>query len=74
MADTIPDTVLVHDYLVFNFDKLSQGQIDSLKLYLVDENGKSLPGMKRTIIFSFIWGFIKMENMPENSDISCYGK
>jgi uncharacterized pyridoxamine 5'-phosphate oxidase family protein len=72
MADTIPDTVLVHDSLVFNFDKLSPSQIDSLKLYLVDENGKEVYQAMKTeegFIFNYLPSsgefYFKMENMPE---------
>ncbi len=35
---TVSDTLIVNDSLVFGFEKLTQIQIDSLKLYLVDEN------------------------------------
>ena len=72
MADTLPDTVLVHDSLVFNFDELSPSQIDSLKLYLVDENGKEVYQAMKTeqgFIFNYLPSsgefYFKMENMPE---------
>jgi uncharacterized pyridoxamine 5'-phosphate oxidase family protein len=72
MADTLADTVLLHDSLVFNFDKLSKSQIDSLKLYLVDENGKEVYQAMKTeqgFIFNYLPSsgefYFKMENMPE---------
>ena len=35
-TDTALDTLIVNDSIVFCFEKLTQNQIDSLKLYLVD--------------------------------------
>ena len=72
MADTIPDTLNINDSLVFNFDKLSQSQIDSLKLYLVDENGNEVYQAMKTeegFIFNYLPSsgeyYFKMDNMPE---------
>ena len=72
MADTVPDTLNINDSLVFSFDKLSQSQIDSLKLYLVDENGNEVYQAMKTeegFIFNYLPSsgeyYFKMDNMPE---------
>ena len=41
-AANTPDTVLLHDSLIFSFDKLTQNQIKLIKLYLVDGNGNEV--------------------------------
>ncbi len=71
-ADTIPDTLIVNDSLLFSFDKLTTNQIDSLKLYLVDENGNEVYQAMKTeegFIFNYLPSsgeyYFKMDNMPE---------
>lgn len=67
-----PDTVLLHDSLIFSFDKLTQKQIESIKLYLVDGNGKEVYQASKTedgFIFNYLPPsgefYFKMDNMPE---------
>ena len=67
-----PDTVLLHDSLIFSFDKLSQKQIELMKLYLVDENGNEIyQAIKNEegFIFNYLPPsgeyYFKMDNMPE---------
>ena len=69
---TAPDTLIVNDSLVFGFEKLTQNQIDSLKLYLVDENGNEVYQAMKTeegFIFNYLptYGeyYFKMDNLPE---------
>ena len=73
MADTVPDTLTVNDSLVFGFNKLTQNQIDSLKLYLIDENGNEVYQAMKTeegFIFNYLPSisgeyYFKMDNLPE---------
>ena len=69
---TVPDTLIVNDSLVFGFEKLTQNQIDSLKLYLVDENGNEVYQAMKTeegFIFNYLPTYreyyFKMDNLPE---------
>ena len=71
-AANTPDTVLLHDSLIFSFDKLTQKQIESIKLYLVDENGNEVYQASKTedgFIFNYLPPsgefYFKMDNMPE---------
>ena len=71
-AANTPDTVLLHDSLIFSFDKLTQKQIESVKLYLVDENGNEVYQASKTedgFIFNYLPPsgefYFKMDNMPE---------
>ena len=71
-ADNIPDTILINDSLIFSFDRLTQNQIDSLKLYLLDENGNIVYQATKNehgFIFNYLPSsgdyFFKMDNMPE---------
>ena len=70
--DIAPDTLIVNDSLVFSFEKLNQNQIDSLNLYLVDENGNEIyQALKNEegFIFNYLPPtgefYFKMDNMPE---------
>ena len=71
-TETTPDTLIVNDSLVFGFEKLTQNQIDSLKLYLVDENGNEMYQAMKTdegFIFNYLPSsveyYFKMDNLPE---------
>ncbi|MEK9620296.1 MAG: hypothetical protein VW078_09410, partial [Flavobacteriales bacterium] len=71
-TETTPDTLIVNDSLVFGFEKLTQNQIDSLKLYLVDENGTEVYQAMKTdegFIFNYLPSsveyYFKMDNLPE---------
>ena len=71
-AANTPDTVLLHDSLIFSFDKLTQKQIESIKLYLVDGNGNEVYQASKTedgFIFNYLPPsgefYFKMDNMPE---------
>ena len=69
-TETTPDTLIVNDSLVFGFEKLTQNQIDSLKLYLVDENGNEVYQAMKTeegFIFNYLPSsieyYFKMDNL-----------
>ena len=71
-TDTATDTLLVNDSLVFSFEKLTQNQIDSLKLYLIDKNGNEVYQAMKTeegLIFNYLpsYGeyYFKIHNLPE---------
>ena len=71
-TETTPDTLIVNDSLVFGFEKLTQNQIDSLKLYLVDENGTEVYQAMKTdegFIFNYLPSsveyYFKMDNLSE---------
>ncbi|MCH1612573.1 MAG: hypothetical protein L7S72_04680, partial [Flavobacteriales bacterium] len=69
-TETTTDTLIVNDSLVFGFEKLTQNQIDSLKLYLVDENGNEVYQAMKTeegFIFNYLPSsieyYFKMDNL-----------
>ena len=71
-TETTSDTLIVDDSLVFGFEKLTQNQIDFLKLYLVDENGNEVYQAMKTdegFIFNYLPSsveyYFKMDNLPE---------
>jgi len=71
-TDTALDTLIVNDSIVFCFEKLTQNQIDSLKLYLVDENGTEVYQAMKTeegFIFNYLPSseeyYFKMDNLSE---------
>ena len=75
-TDTTPDTLILNDSLVFSFEKLTQNQIDSLKLYLVDKNGNEVYQAMKTeegFIFNYLpsYGeyYFKIHNLSEGISV-----